>query len=91
MGSRSLLQGIFSTQVLNRITSGFFLLSEPPEEPKNTGVGGLSLLQQIFPVQESNRGLRHCRQILYQLSYQGSDSNDNKANSATEASVMSTE
>ena len=30
----------------------------------------LSLLQQIFPTQESNRGLLHCRQILYQLSYQ---------------------
>ena len=26
----------------------------------------------IFPIQESNRGLLHCRQILYQLSYQGS-------------------
>ena len=31
-----------------------------------------SLLQQIFPTQESNRGLLHCRLILYQLSYQGS-------------------
>ena len=29
-------------------------------------------LQQIFPTQESNWGLLHCRQILYQLSYQGS-------------------
>ena len=26
----------------------------------------------IFPTQESNQGLLHCRQILYQLSYQGS-------------------
>ena len=26
----------------------------------------------IFPTQESNRGLQHCRRILYQLSYQGS-------------------
>ena len=25
-----------------------------PESPKNTGVGSLSLLQQIFPTQESN-------------------------------------
>ena len=32
----------------------------------------LSLLQQIFPTQESNRGFLHCRQILYQLSYEGS-------------------
>ena len=29
-------------------------------------------LQQIFPTQESNWGLIHCRQILYQLSYQRS-------------------
>ena len=28
-----------------------------------------SLLQRIFPTQESNWGLLHCRQILYQLSY----------------------
>ena len=38
---------------------------------KNTGVDSLSLLQGIFPTQESNWGLLHCRQILYQLSYQG--------------------
>ena len=48
--------------------------AEPPGKPKNTGVGSLSLLQWIFPTQESNRGLLHCRQILYQLSYQGSPS-----------------
>ena len=38
---------------------------------ENTEVGSLSLLQGIFPTQGSNRGLLHCRQILYQLSYQG--------------------
>ena len=38
---------------------------------QNTGVGSLSLLQGIFPTQESNWGLLHCRWILYQLSYQG--------------------
>ena len=48
------------------------LPSEPPEKPKNTGVGSLFLLQGIFPIQESNWGLLHCRWILYQLSYQGS-------------------
>jgi len=48
------------------------LPAEPPEKPKNTGVGNLSLLQQIFPTQEFNWGLLHHRQILYQLSYQGS-------------------
>ena len=35
-------------------------------------MGSLSLLQRIFPTQESNRGLLHCRWSLYQLSYQGS-------------------
>ena len=48
------------------------LPSEPPGKPKNTGVGSLSLLQWIFPTQELNQGLLHCRQILYWLSYQGS-------------------
>ena len=35
-------------------------------------MSSLSLLQQIVPTQKSNRGLLHCRRILYQLSYQGS-------------------
>ena len=47
-------------------------LSEPPGKPKNTGVGSLSFLGEIFPTQELNQGLLHCRQIIYQLSYQGS-------------------
>ena len=34
-------------------------------------MGSLSFLQGIFPTQESNLGLLHCRQILYQLSHQG--------------------
>ena len=37
-----------------------------------TGVGSLSLLQWIFLTQELIQPLLHCRQILYQLSYQGS-------------------
>ena len=45
------------------------LPAESPGKPKNTGVGKLSLFQCIFPTQEWNRGLLHCRQILYQLSY----------------------
>ena len=48
------------------------LLTEPPGKPKNTGVGSLSLFQGIFPIQELNQSLLHCRCILYQLSYQGS-------------------
>ena len=39
---------------------------------QNTGVDSLSLLQEIFPTQESNPGLPHCRQTLYQLSHKGS-------------------
>ena len=46
------------------------LPAEPQGKPKNTGVGSLSLLQQIFPTQEWNQDLLHCRWILYQLSYQ---------------------
>jgi len=48
------------------------LPSEPPGKPKNPGVGSLSLLQGIFPTQESNQDLLRGRRILYQLSYQGS-------------------
>ena len=48
------------------------LPAEPQGKPKNTEVGSLSLLQQIFLTQEANQGLLHCRQILYQLSYEGS-------------------
>ena len=48
------------------------LPAEPSGKPKNTGVGSLSLLQRIFPTQELNQGLLHCRQILYQLCHQGS-------------------
>ena len=38
---------------------------------KNTGVGCHSLLQRLFPTQESNQGILHSNQILYHLSYQG--------------------
>ena len=36
---------------------------------QNTGVGILSLLQEIFPAQGLNPRLPHCRHILYQLSH----------------------
>ena len=49
-----------------------YLPAEPQGKPKNTEVGRLSFLQRIFLNQESSQGLLHCRQILYQLSYQGS-------------------
>ena len=49
------------------------LPAESPGKSKNTGVGSLSLLQQIILTQESNQGLLHCMQILYQLSYEYKD------------------
>ena len=39
---------------------------------KNTGVCCHFRLHGIFPTQELNPGFLHCRQILYQLSYEGS-------------------
>ena len=41
------------------------LLSEPPEKPKNSGVGSLSLLQGIFLTWELNLGLQHGRQMSF--------------------------
>ena len=67
MGNLSLL-GIKPRSPALQVDS---LLAEPQGKPKNTGVGNLSLLQQIFPTQESNKGLLCCRRILYQLSHQG--------------------
>ena len=49
----------------------------PPGSPvhgspgKNTRVGSHSLHQGIFPIQRSNLGVLHCKQILYHLSHQG--------------------
>ena len=43
---------------------------------KNTGVGCHFLIQGIFPIQGSNLGLPHCRQILYHLSHQGNAKED---------------
>ena len=54
------------------------LPAEPPGKPKITGVGSLSLLQQIFLTQKLNQGLLHCRQILYELTYMGSPSFSDK-------------
>ena len=45
---------------------------EPQGKPKNTGMGSLSFLQRIFLTPKMNRGLLHCRQILYRLSSEGS-------------------
>ena len=53
-------------------TAGRVFTTEPPGNPKNTGVGSLSLLQGIFPTPELNRGLTHCRWTLYRLIYRES-------------------
>ena len=68
--SRGSSQPRYQTQVF--CIAGELLTSWASGKPKNTGVGSLSLLQWIFLTQESNRGLPHCKQIFYQLSYQGS-------------------
>ena len=48
-------------------------LHSPWNSPgKNTAVGSLFLLQEIFPTRGSNPDLLHCRRILYQLSHKGS-------------------
>ena len=53
-------------------------VSSPWNSPgQNTGLGSLSLLQRIFPTQGLNQGLLHCRQIVYQLSYEGSPYDSN--------------
>ena len=41
-------------------------------QAKNTGVDCHAPLQGFFPTQGLNPGLRHCRQILYQLNHKGS-------------------
>ena len=41
---------------------------------ESTGMGCYFLLQGIFPTQGLNPGLSHCRQKLYHLSHQGSQS-----------------
>ena len=76
-GSLSLLWGSSQprdrTQV-SHIADGFFT-TWSTRETKNTGVGSLSFLQQIFPTQELNQGLLYYRWILYQLNYEGSQFN----------------
>jgi len=39
---------------------------------QNAEVGSVPLSRGIFPTHELNPGLPHCRQILYQLSHEGS-------------------
>ena len=66
-GSRNTLYTVSHSVVSDSLRPhGLYPWDSPGQ---NTGVGSLSLLQGIFPTQGSNPGLRHCRHILYQLSY----------------------
>ena len=46
------------------MAGGFFTSWATQGKPKNTRVGSLSFLQQIFLTQELNGGLLHCRWII---------------------------
>ena len=62
-------------------------LYSPRNSPgRDTGVGSHSLLQGIFPTQELNPGLLHCRRTLYQLSHK----HPNKLLCCESRSVVST-
>ena len=69
--SRGSSQPRNQTQVFESIVGGFFT-SWATRETQEYWNRCLSLLQWILLTQELNRGLLHCRQVLYQLSYQGS-------------------
>ena len=56
--------------LVSHIAGGFFT-SWATREAQECWSGKI---QWIFPIQESKWGLLYCRQILYQLSYQGSPS-----------------
>ena len=75
----SSVHGILQARVLEWITMPSSKGSSQPRDRtllsyiswtrQNTGVGSLSLLQQIFPTQRSNPGLLHCGWILHQLNH----------------------
>ena len=90
--SLSLLQGNLPNLGIKPRSSTLQMVSlpaEPQGKPKNTGVGSLSLLQQIFPTQELNQGILYFKWILYQLSYQGSpDGKGECTKSIAESAVL---
>ena len=69
----SAVHGVLQGRLLEGVAIVFYRLLCPWTSPgKNTGVSCHSLLQGIFLTQGSNPGPLHCRQILYQLKYEGS-------------------
>ena len=70
--SRTLWVATLSCSVMSNSLWSHRLYSSWNSPGQNSGVGSCSLLQGIFQIQGSNPGLLHCRQILYQLSHQGS-------------------
>ena len=56
---------------------------------KKTRVGCHALLQGILLTQGSKPGLQHCRQILYQLSHQGSSDFIDQENKSVTVSIVS--
>ena len=50
---------------------GDSLPAQPPEKPKNTGMGSLSLLQQIFPIPGIELGFPALQADSLPTSYQG--------------------
>ena len=68
-----MIEGMLKVKVVQLCLAIWEPMDCPCNSPgQNTEVGSLSLLQEIFPTQESNQGLPQHRQILYHLDYQGS-------------------
>jgi len=69
--------------------AGRFFTSLAIRKPKNTGVGSLSLLQRIFPTQESKQGLLHCKWIASSLPTELSEKpNQRRASAAAAAKSL---
>ena len=82
--SRGFSQPRDRTQVSRIAGSSLYQLSHKGSprilEYEYSNINSLSLLQSIFLTQELNRGLLHCRWILYQLSYLSSPRKRNLRN-----------
>ena len=74
---RKMIHGLYSLKwgeshsVVSNSLPPHGLYSQWNSPGQNTGVGSLSLLQGMFPIQGLNPGLPHCERTLYQLSHKG--------------------